>query len=492
MNHLTNSRRAGVLAHITSLPSQEDLGKMDSNARKFIDWLQETGFSVWQILALGPTHYDRSPYLSLSAFAGNPNLISVKALCEDQALNETWLGPVLRRARYDSFEGIRTGLLSDRADLKISLLPGAAEFLKDNAFWLKDYAEYQTLRFSQGHTSWWTWPDALRDRDSTAVKKVVKQHADIHHGLLVEQYLFDRQWRSLKDYANERGISLFGDIPLYVAHDSVDVWANKRYFALDDDGQPAEVAGVPPDMFSEDGQVWGNPVFNWSQIKNDNFDWWIARIRRQLSLVDLLRIDHFRGLQAYWSIPAGDETAKQGKWIKTPGKELLDAAKTALGNLPLVAEDLGYITEEVDALRTSFEIPSMRVLQFGFDGSQDNPHLKANVEESTVYYTGTHDNDTVVSWFDDLHEDAQRWIREMLRMSPEDAIEDAMVENVLESSAALAILPVQDILGLGAGNRMNMPGTTEGNWIWQFDWNQLGSSVTHKFKKLINQSQRSV
>jgi len=298
-------------------------------------------------------------------------------------------------------------------------------------------------------------------------------------------------WITFSDrWSNQKGIFLFGDMPLYVSLDSADVWANRRFFALDEHGQPSIIAGVPPDMFSESGQIWGNPVYDWAALERDGFRWWVERIRRQHHLFDLIRIDHFRALQAYWAIPGNEETAINGEWIEAPGDKLLSQLRRSLGELPLVAEDLGYITKEVDELREKHNLPCMRVLQFAFDGKDDNPHLPERYETNTAVYTGTHDNDTVISWFDHLHPEAQSFIRQKLGITADEPILDAMIQTVLNSKAALAILPMQDLLGLGAGNRMNMPGTIGNNWSWQFSWDQLTPEMTHKFKSLLAASHR--
>lgn len=458
---------------------------MDREAYRFVDWLKQAEFSVWQVLPLGPTHEDKSPYLSLSAFAGNPDLISTEMLLEDEVLSDTWLGKALRSKGDYSFDDLVDLLSSDLESNRFNLLPDAESFLKENQYWLRDYAQFMTLRRAQGNKAWWHWPLELRNRDLSAVRTVLNEHTEIYTAFVAEQYLFERQWQALKSYANACGVDLFGDIALYVAHDSADVWANRHFFALDEHGQAAAKAGVPPDMFSDTGQIWGNPVFNWPALEQSDFAWWIQRVRRQLSLVDLIRIDHFRGLQAYWSIPAEDETAVNGRWIEAPGAELLQQLRSQMGNLPLVVEDLGYITPEVDALRESFQLPCMRVIQFGFDGSDDNPHAVANIVENTVVYTGTHDNDTVVSWFDSLHPEAQAYIRDRLNLQHDESILEAMIRTTLSSSAALAILPMQDILGLGAGNRMNKPGTVEDNWTWQFHWHQVSADLALQFHQQL-------
>ena len=488
---ILSTRRSGVLLHITSLPNESGQGKVDENAWRFVDWLSSAGFSVWQALPVGPTHADHSPYLSLSAFAGNPDFLSIHALLKDDALGKTWLGAELRVLGKYSLTGLTAMLLSTNKGHGLQLLPGAKEFLSRNAAWLRDYAQFMTLRYTQDNKPWWEWSSALRGRDAKAVRATLNQHNALYQAIILEQYLFERQWQSLKRYAGKKGVSLFGDLPLYVSHDSADVWANRRFFALDELGQPTVVAGVPPDMFSSTGQVWGSPVYNWTALEQDDFRWWVERIRRQHHLFDLVRIDHFRALQAYWAIPGGDETAINGEWVEAPGDQLLLQLRSSLGELPFVAEDLGYITAEVDQLREKHHLPCMRVLQFAFDGKDDNPHLPEHYKTNTAVYTGTHDNDTTLGWFAELHPEAQNYIRQKLGIGADKSILDAMTKTVLNSNAALAIIPMQDILGLGPGNRMNMPGTMENNWCWQFDWNQLKPEIAQNFKSLLAAAHRS-
>lgn len=490
MTEKPRKRKAGVLLHVTSLPNETGFGKFDDNAFQLVDWLADTGFHVWQILPLGPTHDDNSPYLALSAFAGSPRFIDIASLRQDEALNESWFGEALKLTREDTLDALSKAL-TQFLDASFSELPGAGKFLRDNDYWLQDYAQFMTIRQAEQNRPWWEWPEGLRGRDLNAVLQVISQHRQQHRNIVVQQYLFDRQWQALKHYANARGIELFGDLPLYVSHDSADTWANRRFFALDENGRPTVVAGAPPDMFTEHGQLWGNPVYNWAALENDGFSWWVDRMRRQLDLFDLIRIDHFRGLEAYWAIPADAEFASEGHWEKAPGDALLQTLRGRLGDLPLVAEDLGFITAEVNALRKKYHLPSMRVLQFAFDGHDDNPHLPANYDENVVAYTGTHDNDTVIGWFESLHPEAQAYIRYKLGISEQDSILDAMVQTVLNSVAFLAIIPMQDVLGLGHEARMNLPGTTQGNWSWQFHWSQLNDDITHHYQTRLEAAERN-
>ncbi len=492
MNNFFEHRRAGVLLHVTSLPGDGPWGRFDHNARQFVDWLRDTGFSVWQVLPLGPTHLDRSPYLSLSVFAGNPDLITLEALREDPALADCLLADALRDANDYSREMLVDALRASGKQFAFQSLPEASAFLQQNQTWLQDYAQFMTVRHVQQQRPWWEWPEALRHRDRKAVREVLNGAHDFYRAIVIEQYLFERQWHALKAYANQRGIHLFGDMPLYVSHDSADVWANREFFAVDEDGRATAVAGVPPDMFSADGQLWGNPVYRWDALEEDDFSWWIERVKRQMALFDLLRIDHFRALQAYWRIPAGATTAKDGVWVKAPGDALLEQLRAVLGGLPLVAEDLGYITPEVHQLREKYHLPGMRVLQFAFDGSPDNPHLPEFYPEASVSYTGTHDNDTVLGWFASLDADAQAFILRKLGVQDPTALLDAMIRTVMHSKAALTIVTMQDVLGLGPGNRMNTPSTNTDNWNWRFRWEQLTPAMTAYYHALIEASDRLV
>ncbi len=492
LRSVLDGRAAGVLLHVTSLPSPGPAGRLDGHAERFVDWLAEAGFRVWQVLPLGPTHADHSPYLSLSAFAGNPAFISLERLRDDPLLRDTWLARALAEFdRYD-VEDLAAMLTLGGKEYSFQALPEASAFLDQHRYWLRDYAQFMTLRHAQGGRAWWDWPTGLRQRDPQAVRAELDRHLNYYRAVVIEQYLFQRQWGEVKRYANRRGVRLFGDMPLYVSQDSADVWAWRRYFTIDDDGHVTAQAGVPPDYFSSTGQVWGNPVFDWDALAADDFRWWVERVRRQLELLDLLRIDHFRGLQAFWRIPAGHDTAEHGEWVPAPGEQLLDQLRATLGALPLVAEDLGYITPEVEALRQKFHLPSMRVLQFAFDGGDDNPHLPNNYDENVVAYTGTHDNDTILGWYASLPPETRDYVRHRLGVPDGDerAVLEAMVRAILFSPALLAMLPMQDVLGLGPGNRMNTPGTTEGNWRWRFRWEQLHPDLTRHYHQLLTESGR--
>jgi len=466
-------RRAGVLLHITSLPGDDGgNGALGQEAYRFIEFLAASGLSVWQTLPLGPTHSDRSPYQCLSSHAGNPLLISLDWLVDKGWLTKpenpgSWPSSAdyhdycLRRA-YAGFQ--RAAGRVERRDYQ--------NFIAAHAGWLDDYAFYMALRQRYDGQAWQEWPAPIRDRRPVSLITERIRLRDSIEQSKFEQFVFFSQWSELRSYAHEHGIALFGDLPIFVAGDSADVWAGRDYFALDEDGQPLVVAGVPPDYFSTTGQLWGNPQYNWRRMATDGFQWWLDRLRMQLELFDWIRIDHFRGFESYWEIPADAKTAIHGRWVKAPGAALLKKVHETFGALPLVAEDLGVITPQVEALRDQFGLPGMKILQFAFDGGSGNAYLPHNHRINSVVYTGTHDNDTTLSWYQSLPDDQQRYVMDYLGQ-PQSGMPWALLQCALASVARLAIVPMQDILGLGAGHRMNTPGTAEGNWHWQFSWDQL-------------------
>ncbi len=470
-----DKRRAGILLHPTSLPGPYDNGVMGEDAYRFIDFLNGCGYSIWQILPLGPTHNDGSPYQSLSVHAGNPRLIDLQWLVE-----KGWLGKEdLGHCFADVFGRSKCMTISFNAFRKqCEQNPDGVEcvafrqFVQEQTFWLDDYALYCALKKEYLQKSWVDWPEALKKRDRKALAKARKELRIEIYYYQFEQYVFFSQWLLLKQYANKKGVYLFGDLPIFVAHDSADVWAQRQFFKLDEQGKSEVVAGVPPDYFSATGQRWGNPHYQWDVIETSHFSWWIERIKTQQLLFDMVRIDHFRGFEACWEIPAEEETAINGHWVKTPGKKLLTALYQAYPDLALVAEDLGIITEEVDQLREQFNLPGMKILQFAFSGEASNPYLPHNHEFNSVVYTGTHDNDTTLSWLETLNNDERHYIRQYFNF-PYEPLNQVMMSNAMASVAKLAILPLQDLLGLGDGQRMNTPGTTEGNWQWRFAWEQL-------------------
>jgi 4-alpha-glucanotransferase len=474
MTNILNKRRAGILLHITSLPGSHAQGDLGQDAYDFVNFLCTAGITVWQTLPLGATHSDGSPYQCLSAHAGNPQLISIDSLvklgwltspdlCNDCHRQEAnyYKNCLITKAYYGFLERAEC---KDKTDFK--------NFCRNKASWLDDFALFMALRNQFNQECWNQWPEALKQRDPYTIKAAtlrLKTEIDI---IKFEQYLFFRQWMALKAYANERGILLFGDIPIFVSYDSADVWANRKVFKLDPAGEMSVVAGVPPDYFSENGQRWGNPHYNWDYLQQTGFNWWIKRMQTQCEQFDILRIDHFRGLEAAWEIPATEQTAKIGKWVQAPGAALLTAIAKALGDLPLVAEDLGVITAEVEELRDQFHLPGMKILQFAFGGDADNPYLPDNYEKNCVVYTGTHDNDTTLGWSEKLNDHEKEYISEYLGR-PSVSLHCALIQTALASVANLAVIPMQDVLELNTEHRMNTPGTITNNWKWRFQWHQL-------------------
>ncbi len=473
MNNILNKRRAGILLHITSLPGPDEQGDFGRDAYYFVDFLKNTGVTIWQTLPLGMTHTDGSPYGCLSAHAGNPALINI-----DNLVKLGWLDSVeCREGCRKSSESIKSCLLTkayygfmDRAEEHDR--DDFAHFCQAKDYWLDDFALFIALRNEFGHLCWNQWPEPYKERDVKTMKMARSRLKEAIDCIKFEQYVFFRQWMELKAYANLRDVLLFGDIPIFVAYDSADVWANRDVFKLDDAGEMTVVAGVPPDYFSSTGQRWGNPHYNWTTLTQTGFDWWLKRLETQLEQFDIIRIDHFRGFEAAWEIPAHQETATNGQWAKAPGKQLLQAIQDEFGSIPLVAEDLGIITPEVEELRDEFNLPGMKILQFAFGSGPDNPYLPDHHVKNSVVYTGTHDNDTTVGWSDKLSGEEKHYIYEYLGF-PSTTLNCALIQAALRSVANLAVIPMQDILELNTEHRMNIPGTAEGNWRWRFQWDQL-------------------
>ncbi len=440
-------RRAGVLLHLSALDEGDGRGALGQRARDFIDWLAGAGFSVWQILPVGPTGADGSPYWVRSDHAGNEALLDLSEL------------PEARGAEFEAF--------CDRS-----------------AHWLEDWALHEALRAAHGGLPWPHWPAPLRDREPTALAAARRAHAHAISRCIARQFAFDRQWQRLREHAGSRGVRLFGDLPIYVAPDSVETWAQRAQFQLDPAGAPRAVAGVPPDYFAADGQLWGNPLYDWDAMQRDGFMFWRRRVATALARFDLVRLDHFRGLESHWAVPAGAPTAREGRWLPTPGAALLDALARDLdavgAELPLVAEDLGVITPEVDALRRRFALPGMHVIQFGFDGNPRNPHLPHMHARRSVCYTGTHDNDTCAGWLQSL--DGQTLHRVEAYFGARGAeLGAAILRAALVSVSELAVLPAQDLLGLDSRARFNTPGTTVGNWSWRLPAGALGDAIARRF-----------
>jgi len=495
-------RASGVLLHLTCLPSGLGIGDLGPAAHSFVDLLAEAGQSYWQILPLNPTSPDRgnSPYESPSAFAGNPLLISPELLIRDGLLTpadlESRPEQPSGRVDYVGLAASRDRLL-ERAYQRFKAGPdraGFEEFCATQAGWLDDFALFSALKPALAGLNWADWPVDLRDRDEKSLARAGLEHGEAVESHKFRQYLFFRQWRALKAYANQKGVELIGDLPIYVTHDSVDVWANPSLFKLDRDKRPRVVAGVPPDYFSRTGQLWGNPVYDWAALKIRGFDWWLERLARNLDRVDWLRLDHFRGLVAYWEVPAGRETAVEGQWVQAPGRELLETVVARHPQRPFIAEDLGIITADVDEVRRQFDLPGMRVLLFAFGpDSAAGLHAPPNLIPDCVVYTGTHDNNTVRGWFEDEAGPAEkeRLFNYLGRQVASDEVAWEMVRLALTSTADTAILPVQDILGLDGRARLNRPATKRGNWSWRLKPEELAAFPVSKLRELTGLSGRA-
>lgn len=485
-----NKRRAGVLLHISSLPGPNSVGDLGENACRFVDFLQAVGASVWQTLPVNMPHADNSPYQCLSAFAGNTDFIDMTALVDDQLLSANDLQGAFSRA----------ALLSQAYQAYLSLggiamRQAYAEFCQQQAYWLEDFSLFLALRHHFDNQAWHQWPEAYKNRDAATLNQARLMLANAIAEIAFAQFLFFSQWQKLKRYAASKHVCLFGDIPIFVAFDSADVWAKAHLFKLDAAKNMAVVAGVPPDYFSVTGQRWGNPHYDWQAMASDNYAWWIARMATQNALFDVVRIDHFRGLQAAWEIPVNEATAINGHWQLAPGVALLTAIKQALPNLCLVAEDLGIITDEVNRLRMHFQLPGMKILHFAFGGDSDNPYLPANIEENSVAYTGTHDNDTTLGWYEALDETQRQHLHAclgaQLGVAHQANMPMDLIRMAMHTKALLAVVPMQDVLGLDGQHRMNTPGTATGNWHWRFDWAQLSQAMQSEFALVVAESGRA-
>lgn len=499
-----NFRRAsGILLHPTSLPGKFGIGDLGDEAFQFVDVLVEAGQTYWQILPLGPTGYGDSPYQCFSAFAGNTLLISPELLVEDGLVGKEtieerpefpghkvdfglvyeWKNRLLRKA-YEGFHHVTS----------VDLRGKFETFIQENDFWLDDYALYKSIKASQGQKAWYEWPDKLKLREQKALRSAADRLYEEIQAEKLYQFLFFRQWLAVKEYANKRGIKIIGDIPIFVSLDSADVWRSQDKFKLNADGSAKVVAGVPPDYFSETGQLWGNPIYDWEAMKSDGFSWWIARVRCTLQMIDIVRVDHFRGFAASWEVRGGDKTAENGRWVDVPGKELFETLRTDLGELPVIAEDLGVITPNVEELRDGFGFPGMRILQFAFGGDATNLDLPHNYIKNCVAYTGTHDNDTTVGWWlseagEGSTRDAEEIGRERkycLEYLGSDGAEIHwdFIRAVWASTADTAIAPMQDLLGIGTEGRMNLPASTNGNWQWRLIKDSVMPETIERLSKL--------
>ena len=479
----TPKRRSGILVHPTSFPSPYGIGDLGKTAYDFIDFLKKANQTLWQCLPLGPTGFGDSPYQAYSAFAGQPLLISPDKLIELDLLSPEDIAHLpdwnKNRVEYEKITVFKTSMLK-KAYKNFLLVTDLAlrneyeVFCQEHAFWLTDYALFMALKDDQNGKKWTEWEDKYKNPTSETKEKALKDLESSVNYYRFVQFIFFKQWYELKKYANENDVQIIGDIPIFVSPDSSDAWANKELFQLDDEGYPTVIAGVPPDYFSKTGQMWGNPLYNWDYHKKTGYAWWIARIRHQLTQTDIFRIDHFRGFEAYWAIPADEKTAINGKWVKGPGNDFFDHVLKAFegDELPIIAEDLGIITPEVEALRDDYNLPGMKILQFAFNELDDGAYYPYNYVENCVCYTGTHDNDTTVGWYQNATPQSQDKARRYLSCDGSNIHWD-MIRLAMGSVARYVIFPLQDVLGLDSNHRMNVPGVGIGNWSWRFKENDI-------------------
>lgn len=496
---MDSRRSSGLLLHITSLPSKYGIGDLGPAAFQFADFLTRTKQRIWQVLPPGPVGPGASPYSSPSTFAGNPLLISPQPLVETGLLTEDELAPLAElpddhvdyaRLVPRKRDVLHTAFRRFQADPSILDTTRFRQFRKTQSDWLDEYALYAALKDAHDGAPWTDWETPLVRRDPDALKQAREDHAEAIEKHVFWQFLFHRQWTALQAYCHARDIRLFGDLPIYVAHDSADVWAHQDLFYLNNEGEPTVVAGVPPDYFSPEGQRWGNPIYRWERMKEHGYPWWTERLRRAFDLFDLVRLDHFRGFDEYWQIPAEHSTAIKGEWKTGPGAAFFKAMEDKLGDLPVVAEDLGVITDSVEALRDTFEFPGMAVLQFAFGGSPTNEFLPHNYRRNQVVYTGTHDNNTTVGWWKtELSDEEKDFAQSYLDLPPREQGEDIhrhAVRAIMASVADRVVIPLQDVLGLGGNARMNTPGTESDNWTWRFTPDQISDEDGEMLKELTH------
>jgi 4-alpha-glucanotransferase len=498
-------RASGVLLHPTSLPGSHGIGDFGPEAYRFAEFLNSAGQKFWQVLPLNPTGYADSPFQCFSASAGNPLLISLDRLADEGLLsrNDLRSNPVfpVERVDYGAVIEFKMPLLQRAAT---NFFAGASAedrrrfegFCQANATWLDDFALFMAVKGVHNLATWTQWPPDIAGRESEAIKRWSERLASSMDSQKFLQYEFSRQWQELRDYGKQRNIRIIGDVPIYVAHDSADVWSNRRFFLLDEGGRPLKIAGVPPDYFSATGQCWGNPIYNWPLLQQTGYQWWVERLRSALRLYDVVRIDHFRGFEAYWEVPGLETTAINGRWVKGPGRELFSVLRNELGDLPIIAENLGVITPEVEDIRHEFGFPGMAILQFAFGTDPQAPTFKPhNYVRDLVAYTGTHDNDTVVGWWNSSGVgDSTRSVEDVAREHAhasaylgfkDDPIHWVLIRGIMSSVANTAIAPMQDILGLGSEARMNLPGTSSGNWKWRMKPGTATSEMASKLREMV-------
>ncbi len=485
-----SKRGAGILLPISALPSPYGIGTLGREARRFVDFLQKAGQKYWQVLPVGPTSYGDSPYQSFSAFAGNPYFIDLEILIAEGLLTKEETEEISWQERADRVE--YTALYENRFVLLKKAFSRSSHqkteefdcFCRENSFWLEEYALFMACKSHFGGVSWQEWPKALRLCQKDAVSEygaLLKKETDFWKFC---QFVFFRQWKRIREYANGKGIRVIGDMPIYVAMDSADVWAHSRYFQLDEEHRPKKVAGVPPDAFSADGQLWGNPLYDWELLEEEDFNWWRERMKAAAGLFDCVRIDHFIGICRYFSVPAEDTTAKNGSYRPGPGMKLIEAIRESAGETEIIAEDLGVLVPEVEALLAESGYPGMKVLQFAFDGRKDNDHLPYMYKRNLVAYAGTHDNDTLVGWYENLPEEARRFPSDFLNVVDSEELPVAAMRLLYASPANTVIFQAQDVLGLPGEARMNFPSTMGGNWQWRLLPGQLNDSLAGTLKSL--------
>ena len=484
-------RTSGVLMPISSLPSPYGIGTMGKAARKFVDFLKKGGQKYWQILPICPTSYGDSPYQSFSSFAGNPYFIDLEILCKDKLLTKKecesfdWGGSE-KYVDYGTMYVSRYALLKKAYNRFVKDIPQAYwDFCDENREWLEEYALFMALKDANGGAAWSQWSEELKYRKEDALNAAKEAHVDTINFYKMLQYLFFQQWNDLKAYANEKGIEIIGDVPIYVAGDSADVWANPEQFYLDEERNPIDVAGCPPDAFSADGQLWGNPLFRWDVMKNDGYSWWTKRISAMAKLYDIVRIDHFRGFDSYYAIPAKDDTAVNGEWRQGPGMDLFHVLEQKLGKLPIIVEDLGFLTPSVHQLLKDSGFPGMKVIQFAFDSREGSDYLPHNYPNHCVVYTGTHDNDTSLGWMKTAPKESVKFAKEYLNLTKEEGYNWGMMRAAWASVADMAIVPMQDLLGLGSEARINTPSTLGNNWKWRATADQIDNKLATKLYKYV-------
>ncbi|KAL8034125.1 hypothetical protein ABFX02_12G006800 [Erythranthe guttata] len=489
-------RRAGILLHPTSFPGPYGVGDLGPQAFQFVDWLHDAGCSLWQVLPLVPpgrrSNEDGSPYSGQDANCGNTLLISLEELVKDGLLSKDELPKPIDtdRVNFDAIADVKDPLVAEAAKRLVSssgeLKNQLEEFRKDPkiAGWLEDAAYFAAIDDTLNTISWYDWPESLKNRHLVALEEIYQSKKEFIDTFIAEQFLFQRQWQKVHDYARTKGVSIMGDMPIYVGYHSADVWANKKQFLLDNSGFPLLVSGVPPDAFSETGQLWNSPLYDWKAMERDGYSWWIQRLRRAQNLFDEFRIDHFRGFAGFWAVPSEAKVAMVGKWKVGPGKSLFDAIFRSVGEINIIAEDLGVITEDVVQLRKSIGAPGMAVLQFGFGSDAENPHLPHNHEQNQVVYTGTHDNDTIKGWWDVLPQEEKSNVLKYLGNAVEEDVSWGLIEAALSSVAQTTIIPMQDILGLGSSARMNTPATQYGNWSWRIPKSRTFDSLSSEAQQL--------